>query len=98
MSWVSAAVRNREDLRVLDFIQRRHFHTGLPVTYREIMAGTGGSSTSAVVERVKRLRVADLVAPVAARGVGRAIRPVSFGTAIVRGREWPCFPFPDLSR
>ena len=87
--------RNREDLRVLDFIQRRWWQTGLPVTYREIAAATGAYSTNTVFTRVARLQVAGLVEPTPPH-IGRAIRPVTFGTAIVCGRECPCFPFPDL--
>ena len=87
--------RNREDLRVLDFIQRRWWQTGLPTTYREISAATDAQSFSMVFVRVARLQVAGLVAPTPP-SIGRAIRPGSFGTAIVRGRECPCFPFPDL--
>ena len=96
MSYVSAAQRNREDLRALDVIQRRWWRTGLPVTYREMSEDLGFPGYNGnMFYRVERLRRAGLV--LVARDINRAVRPVTFGIAIVAGRECPCFPFPDLS-
>ena len=87
--------RNRQDLRALDFIQQRWWETGLPVTYREIAAATDAPSMATVFVRIRRLQRAGLVEPTPFN-ISRVIRPVTFGAAIVRGQEWPCFPVPDL--